>query len=127
MWPTRLLVPSAKRLADPPPSGPLLDHFTCYAVRRPKGAPHFVAIPGVAVTDQFGTTTVTLRQPTRLCVPTDKNGETPSAPTRLSRLLCSRISRSRVVVGRVFVANELGTSELYPLYRDELCVPSTSS
>ena len=125
-WPQRLLVPSAKGLAalPDPPVAPLLDHFICYAVRRPKGEPRFVPIHDVAVTDQFGTASLTLRQPTRLCLATDKNGEVPSAPQRLTSLLCYRIRRSRVLPGRVFVANQLGRSSIYPLYRDELCVPS---
>jgi hypothetical protein len=93
-----LLVPSFKTVgkgALPPPqdTNPS-DHFLCYNFDTVSGG-----IPGpVQVRDQFNpnppgtkppqTVTFTNQKSWRLCVPVDKDGLDPSAPTNTSGLLC---------------------------------------
>src|SRR5262245_31338286 len=77
------MVPTLKTLA--PPGPPLLvastvDHFQCYKVKRSKGAPKFQKILGVKVDDQFGTATLDLLKPVRLCALANKQNEDPTAP-----------------------------------------------
>lgn len=123
--PLRLLVPTAQQLVSSPPplAAPNVDHFTCYTVRRTPGTAALTT-HSVTLDDEFGSATVDVGRPTKLCAPTDKNGEDPGAENHLAHLLCYRISRPFTRVGRVFVNNQFGPGLLYPLYRDELCVPS---
>ena len=53
-----------------------------------KGAPRFESVTVVAIDDQFtdGPRVFTLRKPTRLCTPTDTNGEGMKDPT--TKLMC---------------------------------------
>jgi cysteine-rich repeat protein/parallel beta-helix repeat protein len=123
--PLRLLVPTAQQLVSSPPplAAPNVDHFTCYTVRRTPGTAALTT-HSVTLDDEFGSATVDVGRPTKLCAPTDKNGEDPGAENHLAHLLCYRISRPFTRVGRVFVNNQFGPGLLYPLNRDELCVPS---
>jgi hypothetical protein len=54
----------------------LPDHFQCYELK-----PGAFTVTSVTVQDQFGTLVETLRFPTRLCAPTDKNHEGIADPT----------------------------------------------
>ena len=94
--PLTLQVPTAKSLSAPPPApvDPAPDHFQCYRVRTASGAPRFVPRPGVAIEDQFGARTVTVKKPKRLCVPANKNGEAPGAETHPDHLLCYQIKET---------------------------------
>jgi len=124
----RLLVPSAKSLVGPPslPTDPGVDHFLCYRVKRAKGAAKFVPIPGVAVTDQFGTFTVELKKVRHLCAPADKNGESPGAETHPAHLLCYQAKNGKMTtVAPVYAADQLGSRTLAVGSVDELCVPAT--
>ena len=126
-WQLRMMVPTAKQLDGlPPPLTAPGDHFTCYRVRRTPGT---VAFPKRTVTlsDEFGTATAKVLAPKRLCAPVDKNGENPGAQSHPAHLLCYRISRPFRSVGRVFINNEFGRGQLYPMSLDELCVPSLKS
>ena len=69
--PVALQVPSAKSLtATPPePASPAVDHFQCYKIRVSRNTPKFIAVAGVTIQDQFGTMTVEVKKPQRLCVP----------------------------------------------------------
>ena len=130
MWPMSLLVPSANSLDSLPsaPVAPVNDHFTCYGVRPVLGAPRFAPIHGVTVVDQFGSATVNLAKPMRLCVPTDPDGSEPGAPSHSTHLVCFRTrGQQRPKIGRVFVNNQFGPGALYPRWRDELCVPAVTS
>jgi len=124
LWPIRLLVPTAKSLDSGPaaPVAPAVDHFTCYRV----GAHSTFTPHTMTVQDQFGTATVTLTRPTRLCVPTDKDGEQPGAENNIPHLMCYRIKApvSTPMIGRVFTNNQFGPGIVYPLRRKELCVPA---
>jgi hypothetical protein len=121
----RLLVPPATGLTQTPPApaGPA-DHFTCYAVRRSRGARAFVPVPHVGLTDQFGSTTVTVGKPTHLCLPANQSSTFPVAPTHGDSMLCYRVPRGMTPVGPVFTNNQFGAGTLQLRSRNHLCVPS---
>jgi len=129
--PVRVLVPTAKSLAAPPPApAPMVDHFTCYKVRLAAGAPKFVPVLGVALDDQLGALVVDVKKPKALCVPTDKNGESPGAENHPDHVMCYAIKRAQssaafATVTPVYVANQLGPATLTVRTPSELCVPST--
>jgi Tol biopolymer transport system component len=125
--PELLLVPSAKSLTGPPP--PLdpetVDHFQCYRITRAR-----TRVKGIPVVDQLGDLIVDVKRPRRLCVPVNKNNESPDAPQHASVLTCydSRPATSSLpFVGphQLFVANQFGEARLERLRPSELCVPST--
>jgi hypothetical protein len=122
-----LMVPSAKELQSTPPplQPPLIDHFQCYRAKRAKGSAKFAKIT-VNVSDQIETNVpITLTRPYRLCVPANKNGEDPTAPSHPNNLLCYR-SKSSVRFGTVpaFIDNQFGNDDLLLIHRRELCVPT---
>lgn len=120
--PDLFMLPTAKNGVPllPPPG----DHFTCYKVRRTRGAPKFVPRT-VTVADQFQNVTETVLKPIRLCAPANKNGEDPSAPLHPDHLLCYK-AKSETKFGDVFVTidNQFGPDDLRLIHRRELCVPS---
>jgi hypothetical protein len=120
--PELFMVPTAKNgvpLAPPPG-----DHFTCYKVKRTRGAAKFVPL-SVTVADQFQSVTETVIKPMRLCAPANKNNEDPSAPLHPDHLLCYK-TRSTTTFGTVDVSisNQFGPDQLTLIHRRELCVPS---
>lgn len=132
--PRALLVPTALGLDGPPgspdgafpdgsPGGAFLDHFTCYDVR---GGGNAGGPRTVTVQTRFEIVEVQVQKPWRLCVPTDKNGESPGAGEHANALLCYR-TRSRGSIGRpqVFLANQFGDVTAQADQRRQLCVPST--
>ena len=129
--PDRLLVPSAKDLADPvpplPPLPPGANHFKCYTVKVTRGTPRFER-RDVSVADQFNQPALlTVRRPTRLCNPVDKNGEGIIDPA--THLLCYMVKRAAdapafAKVAGIHVANQLGALQLDARKESELCVPS---
>jgi hypothetical protein len=126
----RLLVPAAKSLSGSPPAlvNPPLDHFKCYRVKNSVGAPRFTRPSGVQVQDQFGTSTVRVVKPLKLCVAANKNNE--GVPDPSSRLMCYHVTASPRFQqpGPVFVNDQFGPDTLSRLtHVDELCVPSTTS
>ncbi len=126
--PLLLMVPSGKSLVGPPvaPNPPDVDHYQCYAI---KGGRQRVS--GVSLVDQFGTMTLNVKRPLRLCTAVDKNGEGVLDPD--ANLLCyivkpapgSRIFRG--IDGPVYVANQFGNDTLEVNHLRELCLPSTVS
>jgi hypothetical protein len=129
--PVALQVPTGKSPSGPPstiPSG--LDHFQCYKVRE-SDASHdrFRNGPTVTLQDQIGTVSVQLRRPRQLCVPADKNGETPGAESHPDELVCYdlRVSdRARFEVNSpFFVLNQFGRDILRLRKPQQLCVPAT--
>ncbi len=125
--PDRLLLATAISFDSQPaaPSASSLDRFTCYKVRQTKGAPRFQPTD-VTVTDPFNQSqaTVRLKRPVRVCVPTNKDDQQPGAETNPWQLMCYRASPPFTQVRRLQTNNELGPSLVYPLLRDELCVPA---
>jgi hypothetical protein len=130
--PVLLLTPTAKSLAAPapPPLGPLsVPHFQCYRLNNVKGP----APTGIHVEDQFTapfggiTLAVDARGPDRLCVPVDKNGEDPTAPTNPNVLMCFHTKNDTLPFNQrtVFLTNQFGSFKETLTQYDELCVPST--
>jgi hypothetical protein len=125
--PDRLQVPSTKSLSapPPPPTTPMIDHFKCYRIKRSLGAPIFSKIFGVEVEDQFGTDTLTVLKPIRLCYAANKNNEGILEPGR--RLLCYRVNATPRFKqqGLIFTNNQLGPlTNRRVTHVDELCLTS---
>jgi hypothetical protein len=127
--PDRLLVPSAKDLDAPPalPAAFGVDHFKCYKVRVSKGEGRFSKVYGVTVADQFGTATVRLVKPFRLCVPVDKDGESPGSEDHPDDLLCYKTKDGVAPTVTAHVANQLASQSLQLKRFAELCVPSSQN
>ena len=128
--PARLMVPTATSLTGPAiPIAPAIDHFTCYKVRKTAGTSRFARVSNVTIETSLETLTFDVRKPRRLCLPTDKNGETPGAENHPEHLMCYRIRVSKPVTRirgtQVIVNNQFG-QESYRLSgsRREFCVPS---
>jgi len=73
-----------------PTIDPNVNRFTCYKAAYAKGQPSFVAPPAPTVTDALFPSGQALQlvKIDKLCLPVDKNGETPGAETRTARLVC---------------------------------------
>jgi hypothetical protein len=127
---SHLLLPAAKSLSATPPTPAAFetDHFECYKVVASKGAPKFVAVPGVTLQDQFGALTVVVKKPRYLCNPVDKNGEDPTAPGHLAHLVCYQIKPTSLPKfakrSGVFVNDQLGPETIDVKTPTELCVPA---
>jgi hypothetical protein len=124
--PDLFMVPSAKALQGTPSPlvPPILDHFACYKAKRARGAAKFVK-QTVTVQDQFESVTLQLLRPTRLCAPASKNGESPSAPTHPTHLMCYKAkSTAPFGTNTVNVLNQFGQDAVTLIHRRELCVPS---
>jgi hypothetical protein len=128
--PSRLLVPTAKSLVPPPPASPapLTDHFQCYQVKITKGTDKFVPVANVTVQDQFGTMIVTVKKPTALCAPVNKNNEAPGADTHPGHLMCYQIKQTSTPkfarVSGALISNQLGQETIDVKAPAEICVPS---
>ncbi len=122
-----LQVPTAKSHTSPPspPANPLIDHFQCHRVTRSSGTAKLAPVT-VAVHDQFGSMSVQVRKPTRLCSPADKNDEDPGAEQHAAHLLCykvKQVSEPRfATVSPLFTANQFGSETLDARLPSELCV-----
>jgi hypothetical protein len=121
--PSWLLVPSSK---DGVPQTPPLDHFQCYVIKESHGAPKFTPRT-VTVSSQIETVTLEVERPFRFCVPADKNGEDPSAPSHPDQLLCYRTRSGRFGEAEHSISNQFGEREVKLISRNELCVPSSAS
>jgi len=124
--PDILMVPSAKSLVAPPgaPGNLLTNHFQCYGVKGGR-----TRVDNVEVTDQFGTLTVDIKKPVRLCTAADKNGEGIFDPT--GNIMCyqARPARRPRFKGPdpIFIHNQFGPDQIGITRPTELCVPSTVS
>ena len=101
-----------------------LSHFQCFEIH---GAPRDLA--GIALTDAFGASTVTVKRAKRLCAPADKNGEDPDAPTDPEHLTAYTIKQTspRFRRARVGVTNQFGAMTLEVVKPDRLLVPTAKS
>src|SRR5262245_55694918 len=115
-----LMVPSGK---DGVPQLPPLDQFQCYKVKGAKGAPKFVK-KTATISNQFESTTVTLTKPYKVCVPADKNGEDPTAPTHPTSLVCYKTKDGKFGSSTHTITNQFPDDSVTVLHRRELCVPS---
>lgn len=123
--PKLLLVPSGFSEDGPAssPDGAFLDHFTCFDVRVTNRTPRFQSRT-VQVTTPFETVSLTIRRPHRLCVPTDKNGEDPSAPSHPESLLCYLAKGPGKVTSPAFITNQFGQQQNDVRKRNDFCVPT---
>jgi hypothetical protein len=103
--------------AQSSPSG-ALDHFQCYEIK-----PAFFSSAPVTVKDQFGTLTLTLKYPHRLCNPTNKNNEGIVDPT--DHLVGYQAKSAKFIkqTNKTFV-DQFGTQKLDLTRPDVLLVPS---
>jgi cysteine-rich repeat protein len=128
--PAALLEPSAKALGSDgvglvDTTG--VDRFECYRTTTPSGT-RFAKLRGVLVGDQFGTASYDLTKIVKVCTPTNKNGEDPTAPGHDGRLLCYRVKRVHgpSFPGQVVSVNNtnFGPAVLLARAASELCVPA---
>src|SRR6185369_3127769 len=75
--PKRLCNPASKNGEDPTAVQDI-NHLTGYIIKQT--TPHFVPIPNVQITNQFGTVVATLRKPDVLMLPTAKSTTAPPGP-----------------------------------------------
>jgi len=122
-----LMVPTAKDLESQPPA--LLNptsHFQCYLVKRSSGSARFERITDVPTVDQFGPHVVDLIRPKYLCVPADKNGEDPTAPSGPDNLLCYKAKQHvRLGTRQPFMTNQFLSRREQMIRNLEFCVPTT--
>jgi hypothetical protein len=127
--PTFLFLPASKSLTSPPPAPPTgLRHLQCYRLTNVKGD----RTGSGTVIDQFTSAagvpfSLVKAGPWRLCVPVDKNGEDPSAPSDLTdNLLCNTPTTPAFGQFDVFVSTQFSTDfELIGTQYDDLCMPAT--
>lgn len=127
MRPVSLLVPTGKGIdgaaAAPPSAG--ANHFTCYAVKRSRSSDPFQRRNDVTVETQFEDTTIDVRRPRHLCVPTDKNGEDPGAASDPGSLVCYQIKGSGGIgKPKVALNDQFGARRVTLGQRQALCVAS---
>jgi outer membrane protein assembly factor BamB/mono/diheme cytochrome c family protein len=127
-----LLVPSALSQVDDPPALPeedYIDHFRCYSVKRAAGAPKFERVRDVALVDELGGLDVDVTRPKRLCVPVDKNGESPGAGSHPDHLMCYSMKRARgaakfASTGPLHLNDQFGPESVDAIRPQTLCVPA---
>jgi hypothetical protein len=129
----RLFVPSAKSLDAPPvapdPAGHEVDHFKCYGVSVPTGAPTPYKGVEVMLQDQFTDTPrrFSVKKPRLLCNPVDKNGE--GTKNDDGHLLCYKVKPAKGELKHqkrvgVYVANQFGGLQLDTKKEELLCMPA---
>jgi hypothetical protein len=131
--PSALCLPTWKNLNHPPtqtqvePGG--VDHFTCYPVTYASSL-HFHPPGPVSLQDQFSPTSVsvTVGDPSVLCVPTTKiaNGVSYPAVRPQKHLLCFNVSQTPKVP-TLWDKNQFGTEQLNIQTTAVLCLPSFKS
>src|SRR5262249_49300420 len=97
------------------------DHFQCYEIKPG-------ALPPTTVTaqDQFGTQSLTLRFPHRLCAPADKNGG--GIINQVQHLVGYELLNSPFTKqAGLSIANQFGTIKVDLTRRDLLLVPTAKS
>lgn len=123
--PERLLVPSAKSLASPPTAlgAPVTDHFTCYKIRTSPGTPKFAPRLATVVADQFGSLSVNVMKPRKMCVATNQSNEEPGAELHGEHLLCYQVKAvTSFTPVRAYTANQFGNETLDVKKPFELCI-----
>jgi hypothetical protein len=131
--PVFLFVPTSKNPNGTPLPPPLvgsdLPHFNCYRTSNVEGDKERT---GITVQDQFlvpGSLTVDLdkRGPFRLCVPVNKNGEDPGAPTNPAAMVCYTTRRDTLPFGEKFpgITNQFTSRVVKMTQFDELCAPAS--
>ena len=105
--------------------GPELRHFQCYEIHRPP-----LNRPGVKLVDAFGTATVTIEKPKRLCAPANKNNEDAAAPLQPEHFTSYTIKQTspkfKKIKG-VTAHNQFGDTTMSLTRPDRLLVPTSKS
>ena len=133
MHPVALHMPATTSLSSPPaaPVDAGIDDFQCYKVIVSAGSPRFSWRNGVGLVDQFGSHTVDVKKPARLCAPVNMNDEAPGAETHPRHLLCYTVKPTGlpkfISVSPIFVNDQFGPETLRVKKPAELCVPATVS
>jgi hypothetical protein len=104
------------------PACPGLNHFQCYEIK-----PFAFPDASVTVQDRYGTVTETVRSPNRLCAPSDKRGEDPTAATDSEHLTGFPTRAESVRVVAQTVTNQFGSVTLDLRRRPFLFVPTAKS
>jgi hypothetical protein len=116
-----MLSPAPVATATPGP----LDHFLCYEAHRPA-----IGRKGVTAVDQYGVSTITVRQAKHLCAPVNKNGEDPTAPSHAGHLSFYTIKQSApsfVGVRDLSIRDQFGTLSVDLVRPERLLVPTSKS
>jgi hypothetical protein len=82
-------------------------------------------MPGLTITDQFGTMTVDAKKPVSLCAPAEKDGSMVLNPAGF--LTCYKVKTvpPRPTVGAtIFVLDDFGLQAIAVTRPTELCLPS---
>ena len=95
------------------------NHFQCYEIK-----PFAFGRRTVSVQDRFFDSTVSLRGPTHMCAPADKNGEDPTAPDDPEHLTGFKVTGNTSRVLNQPVTNQFGTVTLDLIRRTHLMVPT---
>jgi hypothetical protein len=116
------LVPANKSLVAEPPAPPspgTVNHYKCYALAQAQ-----FRRDGIKIDDQFGTTTIALKRPTRLCVAASKNDE--GIPEPDFHLLCYKARKTAGTFSgpTVFTTDQFGAATHRVFGARELCVPT---
>ena len=112
------------------PAGPgsgCLDHFQCYGLTAP---PPFTTIPGVSLTDAYGSSTVKVGRARRVCNPADKSSEDPSAPGHRDHLVAYTAKQSSPRFKRIRdqgFENQFGSLRLDIVRPELMLVPSATN
>src|SRR5262249_44735201 len=72
----------------------------------------------------FGTVTLELLKPARLCAPANKRGEDMTAPEHPGHLLCYKTKNLAFGTVQTFTNSQFGPAQPLLIHRRELCVPS---
>ena len=94
-------------------------HFQCYEIK-----PFAFARRSVSVEDRFADGSVTVRGPSALCAPSDKNGEDPTAPDDPEHLAGFPVTGTAPRVTNVLVTNQFGAVRVDLIRRSLLLVPT---
>jgi hypothetical protein len=127
--------------ATPPPAfgsdptaDPSVNRFKCYRAKLAKGQPKFVPPPSPTVADAFFPNGQGLRltKVNKVCMPVDKEGETPAAETRAAHLLCYQAQLEKgtpKLTPRAISthSDNFGPHTLVARAVAELCVPAAVS
>jgi len=108
------------------PTAGALDYFHCYGVRAPSATVN----QNVTLVDRFGSTSVDVVEPRRVCNPADVDGNDASAPSHATHFLGYRIRRNGTRVAlprRQEITNRFGTITVDLVRPELLLVPSAKS
>ena len=112
-------------VATPTPVLPPLNHFQCYETHH---GPE--RIFGISLDDRFGPGVVDLKKLKRICAPSDKNGEDPTAasdPDHLGVYTIKQTSPRFQPIKGVVVENQFGVQTMNVVKPDRLLVPTAKS